>query len=120
MSAQSRKRHINMDVGGPGSFVSAVFVPSTVHPAKLESSFPASTREGSPDTGKPMTLSENMLSKKIDEMEPVKVDPVFSRVSILDDHDEKAVSVRQLSRENYRIVNIVANLNQIRKVQHPL
>lgn len=48
--------------------------------------------------------------------EPIKVYSAASLANTLSDDDGRAVSVRQLGRKNYQIVDIAANVDQITEV----
>lgn len=67
-----------------------------------------------------MKVSDNTPAKEINEVVLVKVDSTVSLVSPSDNNAEESVSVRQFSRGNYKIVNIVANLDQTMEVAYLL
>lgn len=100
--------------------VSAVAVPSYVHLAISEALISVRISEGYTNASEPMEVSDNRHSEKSDKLNPVKMNSAASLVGALDDTAGEFVSVRQFRRENYQIVDVVANLDQIFYVPYKL
>lgn len=109
-----------MDAVSPDTTVSAADVPNNVHTAVLDTLVQISIGELRTEALKPMEVSANRRSEKIDEMEPSKAHCTAPIVSDFDDNAGTAVCAGQLCRKIYETVDVVANLGRTTDVPYSL
>lgn len=100
----------------------SVFVSKDVDPVELKSQIPESGFQHFPNAKElvPMEVDTPGENRNLDDVRPMKLDTVILRASATDGNARKSAPLCKFRCKIYKLVEIVANFNQISAMPYPL